>query len=71
MYYSLRFFSFGINTAVMNAFLHGPNLIFHEAGHIIFSPFGEFMMILGGSLGQCLMPMIVIYTFLFKEKNAF
>ena len=71
IYYSLRFFSFAINTAVMNAFLHGPNLIFHEAGHIIFSPFGEFMMILGGSLGQCLMPMIVIYTFLFKEKNAF
>ncbi len=71
IYYSLRFFSFGINTAVMNDFLHGPDLIFHEAGHVIFSPFGDFIMILGGSLGQCLIPIIVIYTFLFKEKNPF
>lgn len=71
IYYSLQFFTFGINTEVMNAFIHGPNLIFHEAGHIIFMPFGEFIMILGGSLGQCLMPIIVIYTFLFKEQNPF
>lgn len=71
IYYSLRFFSFGINTGVMNDFLHGPNLIFHEAGHVIFSPFGDFIMILGGSLEQCLIPIIVIYTFLFKEQNPF
>jgi hypothetical protein len=36
VYYSFRFFTLGINTAVMNDFLHGPNLIFHEAGHVIF-----------------------------------
>lgn len=71
IYYSLRFFSFGINTAVMNDFLHGPNLIFHEAGHVIFSPFGDCIMILGWSLWQCLMPIIVMYTFLIKEKNPF
>ena len=28
--------------------LHLINLPFHEAGHIIFSPFGRFMTILGG-----------------------
>ncbi len=45
-YYSLRFFTFGINVGVMDNFLHGPNLVFHEAGHVIFSFFGTFMMIL-------------------------
>ncbi len=71
IYYSLQFFTLGINTEVMNSFMHGPNLIFHEAGHVIFWFFGDFIMILGGSLGQCLMPIIVMYTFLFKEKNPF
>ncbi len=71
IYYSLQFFTFGINIEVMNAFIHGPNLIFHEAGHVIFMPFGEFLTILWGSLGQCLMPIIVMYTFLFKEQNPF
>ena len=27
------------------SFLHLPNLIFHEAGHVIFSPFGRFMTV--------------------------
>lgn len=30
----------------------------HELGHILFSPFGEFMHILGGSLFQCLFPLL-------------
>lgn len=40
------------------SFLHLINLPFHEAGHLIFIPFGRFMTILGGSLGQVLMPII-------------
>lgn len=46
IFYSLQFFTFGINAEVMNAFIHGPNLIFHEAGHVLFMPFGEFLTIL-------------------------
>ena len=34
------------------SFLHLINLPFHEAGHILFLPFGEFMTTLGGSLTQ-------------------
>ena len=45
--YSLQFFTLDINQQVMNSFMHGPNLIFHEAGHVIFMPFGEFITILG------------------------
>ena len=33
-------------------FMHSINLPFHEAGHLAFSPFGRFMMVLGGSLGN-------------------
>lgn len=53
------------------SFLHLINLPFHEAGHLIFSPFGRFMMILGGSLGQVLMPLICLSTFLIKTRDPF
>lgn len=69
--YSLQFFSFSINNEVMNSFMHGPNLIFHEAGHVLFMIFWDFIGILWWSLGQCLMPLIVIFVFLFKEGNPF
>lgn len=37
-------------------FLHGVDLIFHEAGHVLFIFFGEFLHFLGGSLTQILIP---------------
>jgi hypothetical protein len=53
------------------SFLHLINLPFHEAGHVIFIPFGRFMTILGGTLGQILMPMICLGTFLIKTHDPF
>ena len=53
------------------SFLHLINLPFHEAGHLIFMPFGRFMMFLGGSLGQILMPIICLGTFLVKTRDPF
>ena len=47
------------------SFLHGVNLVFHEAGHVIFGFFGHFLGVFGGSLGQILMPLICRGTFLF------
>ncbi len=47
------------------------NLVFHEAGHLIFSLFGEFMGVLGGSIGQLLMPLIVCLAFLLRFNNPF
>ena len=32
--------------------IHGPLLIFHEAGHFVFKLGGEWLMVLGGTLGQ-------------------
>ncbi|MBY0247038.1 MAG: hypothetical protein K2Q17_05165 [Nitrospiraceae bacterium] len=51
--------------------LHLINLPFHEAGHLIFMPFGRFMMFLGGSAGQVLMPLICLGTFLIKTRDPF
>lgn len=51
-------------------FLHGVNLAFHEAGHVIFGFFGRFLGVFGGSLGQIVMPLICMGTFLFY-RNPF
>lgn len=53
------------------SFMHNINLPFHEAGHVIFRPFGRFMTILGGSLFQVLVPLAVCLVFLFRERDPF
>lgn len=58
-------------TEIGDSFMHRINLIFHEAGHVLFMPFGWFMTKLGGTLGQLLMPIVVMLTFLIKNKNVF
>jgi hypothetical protein len=37
-------------------FLDRVNLIAHEAGHLLFGWFGEFIMVLGGTIGQLFVP---------------
>ncbi len=53
------------------SFFHLINLPFHEAGHILFIPFGRFMTILGGTLGQILMPLVCLGTFIVKTRDPF
>ena len=53
------------------SFMHRVNLAFHEAGHVAFMPFGRFMHILGGSLGQLIMPGVVLGVLLWKQRDAF
>ena len=53
------------------SFMHNINLVFHEAGHVIFRLFGNFMAILGGSLLQLIVPVIVILAFVFKHRDNF
>lgn len=40
------------------AFVDHVNLAIHEAGHVVFSPFGETMHWLGGTLLQLLVPLV-------------
>lgn len=51
-------------------YLHLPNLVFHEAGHVLFMFFGRFMTVLGGSLCQFLVPVILTVAFL-RQRNVF
>jgi len=50
--------------------LDGANLIFHEAGHIILLPFGEFVHYLGGSLTQVAIPAICAGYFWHHHQRA-
>ena len=50
--------------------LHLINLVFHEAGHVLFIPFGIFIMKLGGTLMQCLVPLVLMIHFL-RDRSHF
>jgi hypothetical protein len=56
---------------IMESFLHMINLPFHEAGHIIFSPLGRFMTILGGSLMQLLVPLVCAVALYVQQGDQF
>ena len=53
------------------SFIHSPLLVFHEAGHVIFGIFGEWVRVLGGTLGQLLMPAILAGALLWKNRDPF
>ena len=53
------------------SFLHLIGLPFHEAGHIFFSPFGDLMTSLGGSLTQVLVPIICWIAFSTTSPSPF
>lgn len=58
--------------AIGQSFMHTINLVFHEAGHIIFGIFGShFLGTLGGTLGQLLMPLVVMLVLLFTNRDPF
>jgi len=53
-------------------FIHGINLLFHEAGHMIFGFVGgQFLTVAGGTLGQLLMPLVLLVAFRWKNGDAF
>ncbi len=49
-------------------FTHLINLPIHEAGHILFRIFGEFMGIAGGSLLQIIVPIVFFGYFIYYQK---
>jgi len=57
--------------SIAGSFMHRPLLIFHEAGHVVFMPFGEWVSIAGGTLGQLLMPAILGGALLLKNRDPF
>lgn len=50
--------------------MHSILLPFHEAGHVFLRPFGEFMMVAGGSIFQVLIPLVVAGSFIWQQRDA-
>lgn len=49
-------------------FIDSVNLIFHEAGHTIFSFFGTFIHVLAGSGLQIALPLFITLYFFYKKQ---
>jgi hypothetical protein len=70
--WTVHFARHGVDWEVIGgSFLHNANLAFHEFGHLFFRPFGEFMMILGGSLFQVLLPLALMLVFVIRQRDNF
>jgi hypothetical protein len=70
--WSLRFLVSSVaDNYAGESFLHLVNLVFHEAGHVIFAPFGELLTAAGGSLMQLLVPAVCLATFLLRNRDPF
>lgn len=56
---------------LMQSFIHGPLLVFHEAGHVLFMPLGRWMTVAGGTLLQWLMPVVMGLALLRRNRDPF
>ena len=52
------------------SFLDGVDLIFHEAGHVMFAPLGDTLMLMGGSLFQVLVPAALAGVFFWRGEGV-
>jgi hypothetical protein len=56
-------FAYGFN------FLDYLNLFIHEGGHFLFTFFGDWMHVLGGTMAQLLVPLAIALYFLFRRQR--
>jgi hypothetical protein len=59
-----------LHDPIYNSVLGGLNLGIHELGHVVFSPFGQFLQIAGGTFLQCLIPIAGMINF-YVQKDFF
>ncbi|MFH1768516.1 MAG: hypothetical protein ABH858_05095 [Candidatus Omnitrophota bacterium] len=50
-----------------NSIFWGLNFYVHEAGHAVFRCFGWFLHTAGGTILQCLLPVIILFVFLYQR----
>lgn len=53
---------------MQGSFLDMVDLPIHETGHLLFGPFGEFMMIAGGTIFQIFFPAVFVGYFVWNGK---
>jgi len=70
--WTLAFLRHGLNAEYLaSSFMHLVHIPFHEAGHVLMSPLGRFLMVLGGSVFQVAIPLVCGAVLLLKTKDAF
>lgn len=70
--YGLKLMAMDIPSWQMaSSLIHLPMVPIHEFGHVLFRPFGEFMMLLGGSLFQAGLPLALGAIFLARQRDPF
>jgi hypothetical protein len=60
---------YGLRHQGEGTLLDGVDLAIHETGHLVFSPFGEFIGFAGGTLFQLLMPTFFLIYFLRRRDQ--
>jgi hypothetical protein len=63
IFFSWYFFRYAMHPGA-GYFIDNANLAIHEAGHFIFSVFGQVIMVAGGSLMQIIVPIIFTWSFI-------
>ena len=53
---------------MQGSFLDNVDLPIHEFGHLLFRPFGQFLMVAGGSLFQVILPAIFVGYFIWQRS---
>jgi hypothetical protein len=72
MVWTVGFLRHGLDAGhLYSSFMHLVHIPFHEAGHVLLSPFGRFITVLGGSLFQVLVPLVCAAALLFKTSDPF
>ncbi len=51
-------------------FIDNANLVVHEAGHLLFSYFGQTLMILGGTIFELFVPFALAISFAYRRQPA-
>ena len=66
------FLGHGLDSEYLAAsFMHLIDIPFHEAGHVLLSPFGRFITVLGGSLFQVAVPLVCAVALLTRTSDPF
>ena len=71
-WWSWKLFAYDYRSGeIGGSFMHNILLPIHEAGHVLFMPFGQWLTILGGSLFQLALPGGIAVTFIWKNRDNF
>ena len=71
-WWSWKLFAYDYRTGeIGGSFMHNILLPIHEAGHVLFMPFGQWLTVLGGSLFQLALPGGIAIAFIRINRDNF